>query len=261
MNSIKTGWIRVKNAVLLIALLTLFNGCNGENVLDCFQNAGDLIQEEVVVDPFTKITVFENVSLVLSQGPEQRVLIETGEFLRPEVSARVEDGTLILTDTNDCNFFRDYGLTTIYVTSPNIDTIRSSTGFPIRSEGTLSYSSLSLVSESFNNPETETTDGSFELEVATSNLDIVANGIAYFQLRGTTDNLDVTIAAGDSRVEAENLVALNVSVNHRGSNNIRINPQDALRGVIRGTGDVVSFNRPPIVEVDEIFRGQLIFRD
>ncbi len=255
------GFSIIKNRLLPIALAILVYGCNGENVLDCLQNAGDLIQEEVAVDAFTNITVFENVTLVLRQGPEQQVLIETGEFLRPEVSAEVEDGTLILTDTNDCNFFRAYGLTTIYVTSPNIETIRSSTGFPIRSEGTLAYTSLSLISESFNNPETETTDGSFELNVATNNLRVVANGIAYFQLSGTTDNLNVTIAAGDSRVEAENLIAQEVTINHRGSNNMRINPQQALRGVIRGTGDVVSFNRPPIIEVDEIFRGRLIFRD
>ena len=257
----RIGLKKIINSFLISALLIVSIGCNGENVLDCFQNAGDLIQEEVTLDPFTKIIVFENVSLVLSQGPEQRVIIETGEFLRPEVGAKVEDGTLILTDTNDCNFFRAYGLTTIYVTAPDVDTIRSSTGFPIRSEGTLAYTSLSLISESFNNPETETTDGSFELDLATENLSIVANGIAYFQLSGTTDNLDITIAAGDSRVEAENLLAQEVNLNHRGSNNIRINPQEALRGIIRGTGDVVSFNRPPIVEVEEIFRGRLIFRD
>ena len=251
----------LRNIAVLLVVAVGVNGCNGENVLDCFQNAGDLIQEEVTVDPFTKITVFENVTLVLSQGSEQRVLIETGEYLRPEVNAQVVDGILMLTDTNDCNLFREYGLTTVYVTAPNIDTIRSSTGFPISSEGTLAYNSLSLISESFNSPETETTDGSFDLDVATQNLSIVANGIAYFQLRGTANNMNVTIAAGDSRIEAENLLAQEVSLNHRGSNDIRINPQEVLRGVIRGTGDVVSFNRPPIVEVEEIYRGRLIFRD
>lgn len=251
----------MKNRILLIAIVILFNGCNGENVLDCFQNAGDLIQEEVTVDPFTNITVFENVSLVLKQGPEQQVLIETGEFLRPEVNARVEDGTLILTDTNNCNLFRPYGLTTVYVTSPNIEIIRSSTGLPIRSDGTLSYTSLSLISESFNNPETETTDGSFDMDVSVQNLSVIANGIAYFELRGTANNFNVGISSGDSRVEAENLIAQEVVFDQRGSNDIRVNPQQVLRGLIRATGDVISFNRPPVVEVEEIFRGRLIFRD
>ncbi len=247
--------------VLVLFVSMGFGGCNGENVLDCFQNAGELVQEEIALPAFSRITVFENVTLVLRQGPEQRVLIETGEFLRPEVQARVEGETLLLTDTNDCNLFRAYGLTTVYVTAPNIEVIRSSTGFPISSDGVLAYDTLSLVSESFNNPETETTDGSFVLDVATQNLNVLANGIAYFNLRGTTQNLDVTIAAGDSRVEAENLVAENVTLNHRGSNNIRINPQQSLTGIIRGTGDVVSFNRPPNISIEELFRGRLIFRD
>lgn len=254
-------FIRLKGWVLLLLVATLVNGCNGENVLDCFQNAGDLIQDEVTVSPFTNITVLDNVTLVLRQGPEQRVLIETGEYLRPEVSARVEDGTLILEDTNNCNLFRAYGLTTIYVTAPEIENIRSSTGFPIRSEGTLAYESLSLISESFVNPDTDTTDGTFEVDVATQELSIVANGLAYFKISGTTDFLDVDISSGDSRVEAETLLAGEVLFNQRGSNDIRINPQEALRGIIRGTGDVVSFNRPPIVEVELVYGGRLIFRN
>ena len=247
--------------VLLLGLGTFLLGCRGEKVIDCFQASGDLVRDEVSVPGFTRITVFENVTLVLRQGPEQRVEIETGEFLRPEVSAKVEGETLVIKDTNDCNFFRDYGTTTVYVTAPDIQVLRSSTGFPIRSEGVLAYDSLSLISESFNDPEAETTDGSFDLEVATENLSVLANGIAYFQLKGTTENLNITIAAGDSRVEAENLVAENVSLNHRGTNNIRVNPQESLTGVIRGTGDVVSFNRPTLVDVEELYRGRLIFKD
>ena len=252
-RQITYGWI--------FGLSMLFLGCRGENAIDCFQASGDLVREEVAVPDFTRITVFENVTLVLRQGPEQRVEIETGEFLKPEVSAEVEGETLILKDTNDCNFFRDYGTTTIYVTAPDIQVLRSSTGFPIRSDGVLGYDSLSLISESFNDPEAETTDGSFDLDVATQNLSVTANGIAYFELRGTTGNLSITIAAGDSRVEAENLVAQTVSLNHRGTNNIRINPQESLTGVIRGTGDVVSFNRPTFVDIEELFRGRLIFKD
>ena len=248
--------------VLNISLLTfLIWGCNGDNVPDCFQNAGEIIREEVELPDFRKITVFEGVELVLSMGTQQRVVIETGEYLRNEVSAEVEGNRLILRNTNNCNLFRKYGLTKIFVTSPDIDEVRSSTGWPVRSEGVLTYPSLTLVSESFNNPEAETTDGSFDLEVDTENLQLVANGIAYFQLRGVAERFGATIAAGDSRVEAEGLLAREVGVSHRGSNDILINPQQLITGVIRGTGDVLSFNRPDSVDVEVLYRGKLIFVD
>ncbi len=251
--------LKTRNFIPFIVLFLV--ACNGENAPDCFQNAGEISREEVLVPDFSTITVFENVSLVVREGPEILVEVETGAFLRDEVSVVVEGNRLILQDTNDCNFFREFGLTKVFVTAPNITEIRSSTGFPITSDGVLSYPNISLLSESFAVPEAATTDGSFDLEVASENIRIVTNGIAFFKLRGSTQNFNITIAAGDSRIEAESLLAQNVNLNHRGSNDMRVNPQASITGIIRGTGDVVSFNRPAVIEVEELFNGQLIFKD
>ncbi len=249
----------LKKVCALFALFIILVGCNNESAPDCLQNSGDLVREEVLVADFDKITVFENVSLVLKQGDEQKVEVETGEFLYDEVSTEVKEGRLLLRDTNDCNYFRDYGLTTIYVTSPNITEIRSSTGWGIESDGVLAYANLSLISESFINPQSETTDGEYNLQLNSQSLSVVVNGIAYFQLSGTVENLSLNIAAGDSRIEADKLTAQNVSVNHRGSNDMLVNPQASIRGAIRSTGNVISKNRPNIIEVQEIYKGRLRF--
>lgn len=246
---------------LILFFLGLLLSCNSENSPDCFQSAGDLKRIEVAVPSFTNITVFENLNLVLKQGDEQKVEIESGEFLLNEISAEVKDNRLILRNDNGCNFVRDYGLSTVYVTSPNIEQVRSSTGLLISSDGVLNYPNLSLISESFVNPETETTDGSFDLQVTSEKVTIVVNGIAYFKLSGTTTDFIITVAAGDSRIEAEELIAENVRINHRGTNDVFVNPQQGISGVIRGTGDVISANRPPEIEVEELFNGRLIFRD
>jgi len=250
----------VGKSIILVCVVFVFS-CNTENAPDCFQNAGDLVRVEVQLPPFTTITVFERVALVLREGPEQRVEIETGEFLLNEVTAEVEGNRLVVRNENNCNLFRDFELTTIYVTSPNITEIRSSTGLPISSDGVLNYPSLRLLSESFTSDETDTTSGSFDLQVNTQNVTIATNGIAFFTLSGATENLGITVAAGDSRIELERLVAQQVNLNHRGSNDILINPQESLRGVIRGNGNVISFNRPSEIEVEELFNGRLIFRD
>ena len=256
-----TSSILVVQMSLLLVLSSLFFSCNSENTSDCLQNQGELVRQEVSLPSFDKITVFEKVALVLKEGPIQKVEIETGEFLLNEVSSTVVDGRLILRNENGCNLFREYGITTVYVTSPNITSIRSSTGLLISSDGVLSYPNLSLASESFNDAEAQTTDGSFELNLASDTVSITTNGIAYFNLIGSTTDFNITIAAGDSRIEAENLVAQNVMLNHRGTNDILTNPQISIRGLIRGTGDVISFNRPATVAVEEIFNGRLIFRE
>ncbi|MEP0301769.1 MAG: DUF2807 domain-containing protein, partial [Maribacter dokdonensis] len=92
-----------------------------------------------------------------------------------------------------------------------------------------------------------------------ASLSLTVNGIAYFKLKGTAESMSITIAAGDSRIEAETLIADRVTINHRGSNDILVNPQESLTGVLRGTGDVQSYNRPATVEVEELYNGRLIF--
>lgn len=251
---------RFIKSTIWITVLWLF-GCNSENASDCFQNAGDIVREEVDVPNFTKITVQENVTLILKQGDVNRVEVETGEFLRNDVNVTVVEDRLLVKDNNNCNFVRDYGLTKIYVTAPNITEIRSSTGFPIQSDGILQYPNLNLLSESFNDPEALTTDGSFDLELASENVTIVSNGIAYFKLRGNVTNFNIVFAAGDSRLEAGDFLAQNITVNHRGTNDMLIRPQRVLQGVIRGTGDVVSFQTPDVVDVEELYTGKLIFRE
>jgi hypothetical protein len=127
MNRKNTGSIHLKGnrrAPLLFAVLFPvlmgFLGCDSENAPDCFQQTGRISRVEVSVPNFDKITVFEHITLVMQQGGTQKVEIETGENLRNEVRAKVEGGRLLLTDSNDCNFVRDYGTTVVYVTSPNI---------------------------------------------------------------------------------------------------------------------------------------------
>ncbi|WP_342039453.1 head GIN domain-containing protein [Cellulophaga fucicola] len=262
-KSIKNIGLQItgKSIILYTLTLVLMYGCNSENVSDCFQNAGDIIKEEIIVDEFTAITVFENSALVLKEGPIQKVEVETGEYLRNDINAEVVDGRLLLTNTNGCNFTRDYGLTTFYVTAPNITSIRSSTGLGITSDGVLSYSNLSLLSEDFGNPEADFTTGSFNLELSGTKVSIVSNGAAYFQLKGTAESLNVVFAAGDSRLNAENLIAKNVSVNHRSSNDMLVNPQESISGTIKGVGDVISYNKPAVVDVEVLYKGKLIFKE
>lgn len=245
----------------LIAFTLVLASCNSESSPDCLQNSGDFLRTEISVTDFSKITVFEKVGLVLKEGDTQKVEIETGEFLFDEVSAVVEGDRLILRNDNGCNLFRGYGLTTVYVTSPNITEIRSSTGLAIRSDGVLAYPFLELFSESFLEPEALTTDGEFDLELDSRSVSVVVNGITYFKFRGFSENLSLIVASGDSRIEAEELMVDNVFLNHRGTNDMFINPQASIRGVIRGTGDVISINRPDIIEVEELYKGKLIFSE
>ncbi len=244
--------------ILYSILLIFAAGCDSENASDCFQRTGSIVRTEVEVPDFTRILVNPNIEMILKEGETTSVIIETGDNLLNEVSVIVEGDRLILDDTNDCAFFRDFNQTKIFVTAPNITEVRSATQFDISSDGILRYPSLSLFSETFFE-DTGNTTGTFHLNIDNESLSIVGNNIASFFIEGNTDTLRVNFASGTGRFDGTDLVAQNVNIFHRGTNKIIVNPINAIRGEIRSTGDVISINRPPIIEVEEFFTGKLIF--
>ena len=246
--------------ILYIILVVAFGcSCDNENASDCLQTTGTLISEIRELPSFSRILVNENVSMIISQGEDFMVRVQTGENLINDVLTRVVDGQLILDDNNDCNFFRDFGTTTIYVTAPNITEIRSSTQFDIRSEGILRFPDLTILSEDFGSEFLNT--GNFFLNIENESLRVVFNNLSNCFIEGNTVNLNITFASGNSRFEGENLVAENIRFFHRGTNDMLLFPTISLEGDLFSTGDVQIFNRPETIDVIEHFNGRLIFRD
>lgn len=247
----------MKRLICIFILISCF-GCDSESASDCFQTSGQIIQQEIVVTNFNRILVNRDIELIIKQGLDYEVVVETGENLINDVSVEVIGDQLVLTDANTCNYVRDFGITKIFVTTPTLTEIRCSTQLEISSNGVLSFNDLVLISENFSSTESFAI-GDFRLELDIENLKISSNNLSFYYLSGQAENLNINFAAGNGRFEGENLVAQNINIFHRGSNDMVVNPQQSLTGSIRSTGDVISVNEPPIVNVEEVFSGRLIF--
>ncbi len=234
--------------------------CNGENVPDCFQNAGSIVQQEFTVDSFDKITVFERIELIVKEDADQKVVVETGEYLLNDIKVYVEDGRLIMMNDNGCNLSRDYGITKVFVSSPNLTEIRNSSGLTVSSDGILNYDDILLRSDEFGVEEGfYHSDGDFNLQVNSESIVIVTNNLTNIFMSGSVENINIGFFSGSGRFEGSDLIAENVTIFHRGSNDMIINPQQSLTGEIRSNGDVISINRPPVIAVEEFYTGRLIF--
>ena len=247
-----------KGIYIVICILVI--GCTSENSADCFQVDGAIAQQEYDLDVFKRIIVFDRVKLFISQGPIQKVVVEAPENLLNEVKVRVEDSILKLKDNNSCNLFREFETTKVYVTAPDIDIIRNSSGSTIENIGPIRFDRIELVSEDREVLDEFHIDGDFDLDqLDTGGIVINANGVSTFRLKGKTKGLQVGLFDGDVRVEAGELEANAVNIFHRSTNKIICFPKDSIRGTILSIGDVIAKNRPPFVDVEERFRGKLIF--
>jgi hypothetical protein len=238
----------------------VLSGCDSESAWDCFQKSGDIVQENYAVEGFKDIIIWDRVKLYVSEGPVQQVVVETGSNLINEIYVRVEDSILKVSNRNSCNYVREYGITKVYVTSPKIEKIRNSSGLEVEGIGSIAYNDLELISSDPELLGEFQKDGGFRFEDLNVNiLRVNTNGLSRLYLKGKAFNAHFGAADGDVRIEAGELEVQNLFISHRSTNNMIVNPILSIRGQIRGLGDVVAKNRPPIVEVEELFTGRLIF--
>ncbi len=242
---------------IYIILLVIFYNCDSENAGDCVQTAGNIIKVAIEMPSFNKIVTHENIELIVIDGPVQKVEIETGENLLNDIKTEVINGELILKNGNKCNFFRDYSLTKIFVTSPDINTIRNASELNVSSIGALTYPSLSL--RSTGEKRDFLSVGDFHLTIENENVTVWGNGIANFYIDGHTDRLNVNFSDGDTRFEGENFIVKNITVRNVSSNDMLLYPTESVSGTIHSTGDVILYNTPTIVDVEELSVGKLIY--
>ena len=145
------------------------------------------------------------------------------------------------------------------MTTPNLSWLQNAGNREIKSVGELHFPNIWLRSFNQEREKGVYTVGDFNLHLISENIRVTGDDFSNFYLRGETENLNLFIANGDGRVEAAGLKAGSVELQHRGTNKLIVNPQQVLKGEIRSTGDVISVNRPPVVEVEVFYSGNLIF--
>jgi hypothetical protein len=240
----KSIWI-----ILLLVLISCKNECNEE--------IGSIIQKEFAVTEFDKIIANTGIQLIIKESDTQQVIVETGENRFNNVYVSVSDNTLELQADAACFFNPSLAPVKVYVAVPNVQSIRNSSEFTVLSDGVLTFPTLLLISENFQSDFLNF--GDFDIAIQNNKLSVVSNGLSSFNISGTTTNLYVSFYSGIGKFEGENLLADKVSIHHRGDNQMKVNPRQSLKGDLYGTGDLISFNHPPIVEIYEHFRGKLIF--
>jgi hypothetical protein len=219
-----------------------------------------MVTRTIPVNPFTRIKVYRGIAVVITEGPEYKVEIKSGSNLIDNVSVTQNDNQLVFTDNTTCNWLREYGQTTVYVTTPNLEEIYSKTERNISSNGTLTYPTLRIFAlDKDADGEEGAGTGDFYLTLNNSQLVVENNNVSRYFISGTTNEANLNLYAGDGRIDASNLTSQTIKVYHRGSNDMIVRPMQSITGKMVSTGDILLKNNPPIVEVQQLYQGHVIY--
>lgn len=230
-------------------------GC--EKPGDCIKSAGATTVKTYDGFSFHTVLVNRGIALVIAQGDVYKVEVQAGENLVNDITVKVENGVLTLEDQTTCNWVRDYGQTVVYITAPNLTDIYAKTELPIVSRGTLTFPDLHIVSMDSYDSYNGTGTGDFYLNIDNQNLMIENNTVSRFYLSGHTNNLQLSVYESGGIFYGQELMAEQVVLYHRGSNDLYVHPVQSISGNIFNIGNVFSVRRPPLIDVTEHYQGRL----
>jgi hypothetical protein len=245
-----------KAMVLFLALLLA--ACNVSE--DCFKKSGNMQEKDFALSGFSKIYVYPNISLVLTQGDDYAVHLSAGRNVIDDISADVTNGTLSLRDNSGCNLSRQYGGKTFYVTVPQMPEFEvfSNTAERITSTNMLTSGIIRLYAmDYFGGVGT----GDFDVRVNNSQLVLQSNNISIFTLNGHADELLLSFYNDLSRFEGDGFPAGHIAIFQRSANDMIVRPTDSLTGNIYSTGNVICKTHPPVVNVTQHYTGHIIYQD
>ncbi|MEZ4786911.1 MAG: head GIN domain-containing protein [Flavobacterium haoranii] len=244
------------NKIIYILLFIITTSCGISE--DCLSGNGSKLMVNYPLEGFTKVKVYSGVGLVVKEGSSYEVRIETRDNIKDNIEVSLNGDMLIVKDNSTCNIARDYGLTIVYVTTPNLEEIHCKTEQNITSDGVLNFPNLKLYSLEDDGDGAGT--GNFYLDVNIQDMMVETNSVTNFYLKGHCHNIHITFSWGDARFEGQDLIVTNhLSFFHRGTNDMILFPTYTFGGNLYSTGNVIIKN-PPLFDPDVVqhYTGRLI---
>jgi len=244
-------------------LLLAVSGCGVSE--DCFKGNGAEVWKSYAISGFSKIKVYSGVGLVIQEGADYEVRLQTTASIQDDIEVTLDGNMLKVKDVSSCNLNRDYGQTTLYVTVPDGSLVpriselelHSKTEQTIRSANTLKSAIIRLYSIDL---EDGAGTGDFNIAVENNQLVVESNNVSNFYLRGESQTLNFYFSWGDGIFAGQDLkIKQHISLNHRGSNDVILYPEGTIIGNLYSSGNVILKNQPAsIPNIVEHYTGKVI---
>jgi hypothetical protein len=130
--------------LLIILIIVSFQGCNKDGGV-CVSTSGPMTRQIRNINDFNQVELNDNVCLILTTDSISPLVVEAGRNILGGITTTVDNGHLILGNTNTCNWLRDYNKPiNVYISAQNIWRIRYNGSGDVTSIGTIKLDSLTI---------------------------------------------------------------------------------------------------------------------
>ena len=232
------------------AVAFLLSACGKDGGV-CVSSSGPLERQTRVLADFDRISLNDNVSLILSSDSVAPVVVEAGSHVIGGIKTSVSGGELTIGNANTCNWLRSYSKpVNVYVSSKKLWQIKYNSSGNISTPGTLKLDSLSV----------EIWGGCGTIDL---NLDLwkgnfsLNMGTADFRLHGLCSI--TTVYSGDYGLyDGRELRTGYTFITNSGTNDCYVYAVHAIEANIQSIGNIYYKGNPPSVKATVTGTGKLV---
>lgn len=131
--------------ILVVYILMVFSSCQKPG---CFDNAGINTISVREPSPFNQIDVFNDVDVTITQDTVEKISVECGYYLQPNIVTSIQKGILTIENKTACNWLRKAeGKIIVHVSVKKLNGLNYQGSGIVRSLNTLQTDSLKIYSE------------------------------------------------------------------------------------------------------------------
>lgn len=218
----------VWSSVLLVGLVA-YASCSFKGI----KGNGNVVKIEKEIGAFSELEVKGVFDIILTQGDNEKIEIETDENLIDIVSVVNENNRLII-DFKKGKRVRKSTKFNIYVTLKDLTSIEMEGVGDLKNNGILNLKTLTLIN---------TGVGDVDLNINSSILNINNSGVGDVNLLGSASHLIID-NSGVGDIQAESFKAKDVKLNNSGVGDAIVYASENINITAGGVGDVEFYGSP-----------------
>ncbi len=232
------------NFILALGATLVFSSCHfnintGEN-----GNGNVVTQERNVTADFTEVRGSAGLDVFLTQGDENKIVVEADENLQQYIQTDVENGQLHVTTSENIGHSKAQN---VYVTFKELNNVEASSGAEVTGNSVIKSENLSLKSSS---------GAELKVEVFAKNLSAKTSSGADLVVSGKASSLNADASSG-SELNAKELLVLNCDAEASSGAEVSVNVKEKLDTHVSSGGSVNYYGNPLSVNSNKSHSGSV----
>lgn len=225
---------------------------------------GNVTEENRKVKDFEKIEVSRGMNVYISQGDQTKVVVKADENLMEYIETRFEGERLIVTAKAN---IRQAKSKKVFVTTPKISEIKSSSGSNVYTENKIISKSLELDASSGSNMTLEikaenidasaSSGSNLKLQTDVENIETSASAGSNIRVKGSTNAFSGKVSSG-ANIKAEELTSQNCEAQAGSGGNIWITVNKELSAKVSSGGNVFYYGDAETKNIEKSSGGNVI---